>query len=35
MKMEEEEDRCVRLEKRLETNVDFDDALKCWVLLKS
>jgi hypothetical protein len=25
---EEEEERCVRLEKRLEPNVDFDDALQ-------
>jgi hypothetical protein len=35
---EEEEERHVRLEKRLEPNVDFDDALspsKCWILLKS
>jgi hypothetical protein len=27
MKTEEEEEGCVRLEKRLEPNVDFDDAL--------
>jgi hypothetical protein len=28
MKMEEEEERRVRLEKRLEPNVDFDDTLQ-------
>jgi hypothetical protein len=32
---EEEEERRVRLEKRLKPNVDFDDAPKCWILLKS
>jgi hypothetical protein len=28
MKTEEEEERCVHLEKRLEPNVDLDDALQ-------
>jgi hypothetical protein len=28
MKMEEEEERRIRLEKRLEPNVDFDDTLQ-------
>jgi hypothetical protein len=34
MKTEEEEERRVRLEKRLVPNFDFDDnTSKCWILL--